>query len=570
MTAEETPAGPARTLRQWWRTVGPRRENLRSDVVAGLTGAVSAVPDGMACGLLAGVSPVHGLYATFVGPIAGGPGASTQLMRVTTTSAAALAAASALAGVPGDKRSDALVWLTLLAGVLMAAAGAARLGRYVRFVSQSVMLGFLTGLALNIAFGQLDDLTGSEAHGSIAITKAWSVVTNPGAWSWPSVVVGVGALAILVVLSRTRFAQLGAVFALVVPTLVVVLTGATVARVHDTGEIPRGFPLPSLPAFSALSPDVLVGAVTVAFVVLVQGAGVAEAAPNPDGTRSKSNLDFGAQGAANIACGFFGAQPVGASISATALNIAAGARSRWASIFAGCWVLIFLVALSGVVGVVAMPTLAAILIFAALSSLRPRQVRTLLYAGSTPAIALVVTFVATLLLPVAAAVGVGVIVSLLLQLNREAVDLRVVRLIPRTGGGGPIERPAPRTLHDHDVVVLDVYGSLFYAGARTLQRQLPDPAGATDAAVVLRLRGRTTLGATFFMVIAQYADVLEAGGSRLYLSGLSPQVLHVWESRVLAEHLANVRLYPATDVVLGSTHAAWLDARARRVGRPRD
>ncbi|MFC8732886.1 SulP family inorganic anion transporter [Luteimicrobium sp. NPDC057192] len=556
------------SFQAWVRTVAPRREDVRGDLVAGLTGAVSAVPDGMACGLLAGVSPVHGLYATFIGPIAGGPGASTQLMRVTTTSAAALAAASALTAVPAKERVDALVLLTLCAGVLMVVAGALKLGRYVRFVSQSVMLGFLTGLALNIAFGQLDELTGSQAHGSIALTKAWSVVTNPSAWSWPSLATGVGALAILVGLSRTRLSRVAAVFALVVPTLVVVLTGADVARVHDTGEIPRGFPLPSLPTLSALSPDVLVGAVTVAFVVLVQGAGVAEAAPNPDGSRSRTNLDFSAQGAANVACGLFGAQPVGASVSATALNITAGARSRWASIFAGGFVLVFLVALSGIVGAVAMPTLAAILIFAAASSLRPRQVRTLLYAGSTPAIALVVTFVATLLLPVAAAVGVGVVVSLLLQLNREAVDLRVVRLIPRVDSAGPLERRSPRTLEDHDVVVLDVYGSLFYAGARTLERQLPDPAGATDAAVVLRLRGRTTLGATFFVVIAQYADKLEAGGNRLYLSGLSPEVLHVWESRVLAEHLVNVRLYPATEVVLGSTHAAWLDARARRVGRP--
>jgi SulP family sulfate permease len=568
VSAAETPdtrAGGTATLREWWRSIAPRRGDLRGDVVAGLTGAVSAVPDGMACGLLAGVSPVHGLYATFVGPIAGGPGASTQLMRVTTTSAAALAAASALAGVSHAHRSDALIWLTLIAGVLMAVAGALRLGRYVRFVSQSVMLGFLTGLAVNIALGQLDELTGVDAHGGIALTKAWNVLTQVGAWSWASVATGLGALAILVGLSRTRWSQIGAVLALVVPTTVVILTHASVARVNDTSKIPSGLPLPSLPSLAGLSPDVLVGALTVTLVVLVQGAGVAESAPNPDGSRSRSNLDFGAQGAANIACGFFGAQPVGASISATALNVAAGARSRWASIFAGVWVLIFLVALSGVVGAVAMPTLAAILIFASLSALRPGQVRTMLYAGSTPAIALSVTFVATLLLPVAAAVGVGVVVSLLLQLNQEAVDLRVVRLVPQPQGL-PHEQPAPRTLADHEVVVLDVYGSLFYAGARTMQRLLPDPASARDAAVVLRLRGRTTLGATFFLVAADYADALEAHGGRLYLSGLSPEVLRVWESRVLAEHLANVRLYPATDVVGQSTHRAYLDASSRRVG----
>jgi SulP family sulfate permease len=552
----------------WLRSLRPRRTDLRDDVVAGLTGAISSVPDGMACGLLAGVSPVHGLYANTVGPVGGGLTSSTTLMRVTTTSAAALAAGSALAGVPGDQRDDAMIWLTLLAGALMVTAGALRLGRYVRFVSQSVMLGFLTGVAVTIVLGQLGKLTGTTPHGDIALAKGWDVVAHPGDWSWPSVAAGLGALAILVLLGRTRLSPFAALLALVVPTVVVIATGAAVARVHDTADIPAGFPLPGIPALSALTPDVVVGALTVTVVVLVQGAGVAEAAPNPDGTPSQTNADFGAQGTANVLSGLFGGMAIGASVSSTALNVASGARSRWAAIFSGVWALVILVALSGLVGKVAMPTLAAVLIYAGLSSLRPQQVRTMLHAGSTPAIALVVTFVATLLLPVAAAVAVGVVVSLLLQLNKEAVDLRVVRLVPHLDGAGPFERPAPRTLQDHDVVVLDVYGSLFFAGARTLQRQLPDPAGATDAAVVLRLRGRTTLGATFFVVIAQYADRLEAGGNRLYLSGLSPEVLHVWESRVLAQHLVNVRLYPATEVVLGSTHAAWLDARARRVGTP--
>jgi len=558
--APTPPGGRSGVVTSWVRSVRPRRATLRDDVVAGLTGAISSVPDGMACGLLAGVGPVHGLYANAVGPVGGGLTSSTILMRVTTTSAAALAAGSALAGVPDDRRSDAMLWLTLLAGAFMIAAGALRLGRYVRFVSQSVMLGFLTGVAVTIVLGQLGKLTGTTPHGDLALSKGWDVVAHPGTWSWPSVAAGVGALLVLFLLGRTRLSPFAALIALVVPTVVVIATGAAVSRVHDTADIPAGFPLPGVPAFSALSPDVVVGALTVTVVVLVQGAGVAEAAPNPSGRPSSTNTDFGAQGTANVLSGLFGGMVIGASVSSTALNVASGARSRRAAVFSGLWALLILVALSGLVGKVAMPTLAAVLVYAAVSSLRPRQVRTMLHAGSTPAIALVVTFVATLLLPVAAAVGVGVIVSLLLQLNREAVDLRVVRLLPRPDAGGTFERPAPRTLADHDIVVLDVYGSLFYAGARTLQRQLPDPAGATDASGVLRLRGRTTLGATFFLVIAQYADTLEAGGNRLYLSGLSPEVLHVWESRVLAEHLANVRLYPATDVVLGSTHAAWLDA----------
>ena len=102
---------------RWARSIVPERRHLRADIVAGLPGAISGVPDGMAAGVLAGVNPVHGLYASFAGPIAGGLGASTRLMVITTTSAAALAARSAISGVDPDQRVDALILLTVMAGV---------------------------------------------------------------------------------------------------------------------------------------------------------------------------------------------------------------------------------------------------------------------------------------------------------------------------------------------------------------------------------------------------------------------------------------------------------------------
>ena len=154
---------------------------------------------------------------------------------------------------------------------------------------------------------------------------------------------------------------------------------------------------------------------------------------------------------------------------------------------------VILVAFSGVVAEVAMATLAAILIFAGVGSLRPAEVATIWRTGPNSQIAVVATFVATLVLPVAAAVGIGLVISLLLQLNQEAIDLAVVQL-EVDDEGRFVETPPPARLPSHTVVVLDVYGSLFYAGSRTLQVRLPDPSGAERPAVVLRLRGRTSLG----------------------------------------------------------------------------
>ncbi|WP_254190151.1 hypothetical protein [Nocardia noduli] len=160
-----------------------------------------------------------------------------------------------------------------------------------------------------------------------------------------------------------------------------------------------------------------------------------------------------------------------------------------------------------------------------------------------------------------AAVGIGVALSLLLQLNQEAIDLRVVRL--RVDGDRLIEVDAPKTLSDNEIVILDVYGSLFYAGARTLQVRLPDPKGATAPIVVLRLRGRTSVSATFFTVIADYARRLDAVGGELHLSGVDPRIRDFWTDELLAAHGVRIEFYPATPTVGESTLAAYAQARVR-------
>lgn len=554
-------------VRQWLRS---ERPSVRADVVAGLPGAISGVPDGMAAAVLVGVNPIHGLYASFAGPVAGGLTSSTRLMVITTTTAAALAAGSALEGVDPADRPDALVLLTLIAGVVMIAAGIAKLGRYTRFVSHSVMMGFLTGIAVNIFCSQIPDLTGAEASGEFALAKAVDVVIHPARIDLASLLAGLTALGILVGLSRTRLASVSALVALVLPTAVVILAGAdSVTRVEDVGEIPRGVPVPDLPDLSLLSFSLVTGALAVVAIVLVQGSGVAEAAPNRDGTVSNLNQDFIAQGVGNLAAGFFRGQPVGGSVGRTALNQTVGGRTRWAAIFSGLWMLVILAAFSGVVGEVAMPTLAAILIFAAVGSIKPDELRTILRTGPTSQIAIVATFGATLFLPVAAAVGMGVTLSLLLQLNQGVMDLKVVEL-KSVSGGRWIEHPAPERLTSHRAIVLDVYGSLLYAGSRTLGARLPDPAGAEAPAVVLRLRGRTSVGATFVKVLADYAAALHAVGGRLYLSGVDHGLAELLRRTDRVDVSGPVSVFEASELVGESTEKALREAETWAVGHRGD
>jgi SulP family sulfate permease len=221
---------------------------------------------------------------------------------------------------------------------------------------------------------------------------------------------------------------------------------------------------------------------------------------------------------------------------------------------------VILVAFSGIVGSVVMSTLAAVLIVAAIGSFRTGAVRAILRTGRNSQVGVISTFVATLLLPVAAAVGVGFTIALLLQMNQEALDLRVVELVPEADGR-LVQRPAPKRLAARTVVLLDIYGSLYYAGARTLQAHLPDPAGSVHPAVVVRLRGRTMLGATSFEVLSDYAQRLAAVEGRLYVSGIEPALLRQMRRNRTVERAGDVRVYEASDSIGESSLLAYQDAQ---------
>jgi SulP family sulfate permease len=537
------------------------------DAVAGLNVAIANVPDGLANGLLVGVNPVYGLYATMVGPLVGGMFASMRLMVVSTTAAASLTAAQALSLLPEGSREDGLFLMVILAGAIQVAAGLLGLDRLTRFVSYSVTTGFLTGIAASLVLSQLPTITGVRASGGNRVVQALSVLARAAeAVPW-SVGLAVLALLLAVLLPRTPVGNAGRLLAVIVPSLLLVLLDLEGVRtVGDVGEIPRSVPLPALPSLTAAF-DVLTGALSLAVVILVQGAGVSQSVPNPDGSRSRGSRDFVAQGAANLVSGLFRGLPVGGSASTTALNVLSGARSRWAAMFAGVWMAAIVVGVPGVVGYVAMPALGALLVLAGVSSIKPAEIASVWNSGWPARLAGGTTFLATLLLPIQAAVGIGVSLSALLFLRQSSSSIRVVELVERTDGRLE-EREPPPSLQSGRVTVLDVYGDLFYAGARTLEELLPSPRGARRPAVVLRLRGRTAAGATLVDVLATYAEALRQVKGRLYLTGLRGDAHDRLAGAAKLRRAGRVRIYEATPILGESTRRAVADARAwlARVG----
>lgn len=540
----------------------PSRQALLKDGLAGLNSAISSVPDGLAAGILVGVNPVYGLYASIVGPIAGGVFASTQLMLVVTTSASALAAQQALTGLTGEARDRGLFALVLLIGVFQILFGLLRLGKLTRFVSYSVMTGFLAGIAVLTALSQLPTITGYQPSGGHRLGQAMEVLTHLGQAHVQTLALAALTLLLAFVLPRTPVGNLGAFAAIILPSLLaVILRWDAVQTVRDMGEIPRGLPALYWPSLADFSSGLIRSSLAIAGIIIVQGAGVSQSVPNPDGTPRSDSRDILATGVANIASGFFRGLPVGGSLGATALNVISGARSRWAAIFAGLWLAAVVLLFPAGVAFVAMPALGALLIYASLSAIKPEELESIWDSGWSARFAGLATFGATLVLPIEAAVGLGVVLSASLYINESSADVTLVEIVQHPDGRIE-ERKRPTQLQSNQATVLDEYGHLFYASARKLERLLPAPEGTQNPVVVLRLRGRTAVGATLIDVLANYAARLQKVNGQLYLTGIGEEAYDLLMRADKLRLSGSVRVYKATPIVGQSTRKAIEDAKA--------
>ena len=539
-----------------------RRDTLGKDAVAGLVLGVESVPDGLAAGLLAGVNPIAGLYAYLFGTIGGSLFTSSAFMAVQATGAMAIVIADVPAVHSADDPARALFTLSMLTGVVMLAAGFLRLGSVLRFVSNAVMVGFISAVGVNIILGQLANLTGYKAEGANRVIRAINTLVHPGELHLQSLAIGVVTVVLILVLERTRAGPLGLVLAVIVTSAGVAILGwSGVATVRELSEVPRALPLPGAPMLR-LVPSLVVPAVSLAFVGLIQGAAISANFPNPDGHYPDASRDFIGQGAANVIAGIFRGMPVGGSMSATSLNKSAGARSRIALMIAGVVMAVVIIAFAGLVGHIAMPALAGLLMLVGFRTIKPADLQSVWKTGTVQKTVLAATFVLTMVIPLQYAVLAGVGLSVILHVVRQSnqITIKRWRLDP---DGNLIETDPPAQLPAGEVVALQPYGSLFFAAAPVLESQLPAPAAtALNSVVILRLRGRTDLGTTFMDVLRRYAQTLTAAGSKLVIVSASERIQEQLRVTGVTELIAPQNIYGGDERVGATLKRAYTDAIA--------
>lgn len=540
------------------------RKNIVPDLVAGATFAIVNVPQGMANAVLAAVNPVAGLYALMVAMPVGAMATSSVFMNVSTTGALSVAAGEAMSAYHPDERTAAMIGLVLMIGLAQLIFGLLRLGRLIRFVSNAVMTGFITGIALLIMLGAVRDVTGFASEQASHILRLADTVINWRRIDGPTLFIGLVTVALIITFQRTRARRFALIIALVLATALTklmfsLLGPGSVILVGEVADIPRSLPLPQLPDFTAL-PALLLPAFAISIIGLIQGAGVGQNYPNPDGSFPETSRDFTGQGIANIAASTFGAIPSGGSMSGTAVTVQSGARSRWANIFAGAFVVAIIFFFADLVRMVPMAGLGGLLLVVGFQNLQPEVIRNVWTTSWVARFSMVGTTLATLLVPLQYAILIGMAVSFVLLILRMAneVELRELKLVD---GGFPIEVYAEKTLKPGEIKILSVRGSLFFASAQSLETQLPEIAGARGATVILVLRGIDDLGSTIIRLLRRYATSLRSEGGALILAGVDDALRGQLDRTGLADVVGRDAIFLATPQIGEALNDAITHAR---------
>jgi SulP family sulfate permease len=541
------------------RTSSPN--HWAADLTAGLTTAIANIPDAMASAILAGTNPVYGLYGLMSGTPVGALITSSQFMSVAVTSAMALMVGSALADVAADDQTAALFTLTLLVGVLGILAGLLRLGRLMRYVSNSVMVGFLTGVSVLIILSQLGDFTGYSSDYSNKVAKAVDLLLHPTQADLKTLAIGVLTVVIILALNRTRLSNFSMLFAMVLASAAVLLVGwDSVQTVGDIADIPSSLPLPQLPDLS-LVPILLLPALSLTIVALVQGAGVSKSYANPDGRYPDVSRDFVGEGAANLAASLFQGMPLGGSVGTTALNVSAGAKTRWANVFSGLFIVVVVLLFARAVSFAAMPAMAALLIVAGIQSLKVEDIRDVWDVGMGPRAVMLVTFGATLVLPVQHAVFVGVVLSALVYFFSAADDVEVVHLGPTAEGQLKVQEP-PAELPSRAATLLQIRGNLFYAAVDRIEALLPTARQADYPVVILGLLRQEHINSTFINLLERYDEQLKASRGKLMLAGVSQHAKEQLDrTETTDDLLGEENIFESTEILGESGRAAYRAAQ---------
>ncbi len=409
----------------FWKDELRDRETIRADLMAGMVGAIIVLPQGIAFALIAGLPPVYGLYTAIVTPVVAALfGSSRHLVSGPTTpiSLVVFASVSQFAEPGSPEYISKVLLLTFMAGAIQLGLALARMGRYISFVSHTVVVGFTAGAAVLIVTNQLRGVLGVPIDTRASFIGIWQqALQHLDQINWPVFAVAAYTL-FAAIYVRKHFPRLPHLLvALVFGTALAWGIGGPQTGIPFVSEIPRALPAFTPPNLAdGTYRGLLSSAFAVALLGLIEAVAIGRAIALKSGQHIVANQEFFGQGLSNLVGSFFSCYAGSGSFTRSAVNYQAGARTPMSAIFAAVFVLIIVLALGPFARFLPMPALAGLIVLIGWSLIDFKHIREIRKASKQENLILGATFVATLFSELEFAIYIGVLLSLFFFLKKTS------------------------------------------------------------------------------------------------------------------------------------------------------
>jgi high affinity sulfate transporter 1 len=549
--------GSKRTLKSFFPILEwlPKYEGnwFRPDVIAALTLWAVLVPEAMAYAGIAGMPPETGLYAAPLALIAYAIFGTSRHLDVGPSSAVAALSFSIVAGlaVTGSPEFITLsIALALVVGIFMIVGGLLKLGVLADFLSRPVLDGFVVGVAISIAVGQLDKLMGFEVEGAYDfIPDLLTIVTNLDMIHWPTFIVGLISLALLFLLHRYTPKIPGALVVLILGIAVSSLLDLESIGIHIVGEIPAGLPDFGFPEGMGLDDLLAVapGAIGLALVAFAESVAIARSFATKYGYEVDANQEMIAVGASNIGSSFSGAFVVDGSMSRTSVADGAGAKSQMVSIIAAVAILITAAFLTPLFHNLPEAVLGAIVIHAVWHNISLRNINKYRDITRLDYVTAIVAMIGVLALGLLEGLVIAALLGLIsLLVGTKKRNTYELGKVPETAVYRSIEHfPEAETFPG--LLILRFDGTLFFANAHDFQTAVRQEIATADPAPqVLLFDGESMndIDATAVITLREFQEQLAGENIEMHFARIKTHVLEIMKRGGLEEVIPPQHFYP--------------------------
>lgn len=524
-----------------------------SDLIAGVTVGLVALPLAMAFAISSGLSPQAGIYCAIIAGflISALGGSRTQIGGPTG------AFVVVVYGIVVKHGLDGLFLCTIMAGVILLLLGLTGLGSAVKYIPRPVVLGFTNGIAVLIASTQIKDFFGLQIDklpGEF-LGRVESLAAHFYTASLTPTLLATSALVIIILCMRFLKRLPGTIVALVLGTVAVLALNLPVETIGTRfGGIPSGLPSVQVPEFKPeLMLSLLSPALTVALLGAIESLMSAMVADRMSGDKHNPNVELVAQGVANIASPFFGGLPATGAIARTATNIRSGAKTPLAGIFHSFTLLAVLLFAAPMAQYIPLAVLSAILMIVAYNMGEWREIPKILKMSWATIIVWLVTFSLTVFADLTIAVEFGLVLAALSFIRKVARTTTVSRVTKEYIEDGRLHILQDKHIPDY-VTVIRIHGPFLFGATEKLSK-VTDHIEDLTSVVILRLRNMTAIDATGLLALEDLADRLHATQRSLILCGARPQPAKLMRQAEFEEHVGRDNICPHIQAALERAEA---------------